>query len=143
MLTQNIPVYNVSSTTEGYADEFDLKKLSYGHDRYEKTKHPHRHDHYTLLILCEGTTRQFIDFKEYEAKDAALIFMRPGQVHYEVDPGNAQMYLITFKGDFLFSYSADNHWEQQFSNNLLSLKKSELDRILPFFIINTRRVYVF
>ncbi|WP_134088249.1 helix-turn-helix domain-containing protein [Olivibacter sp. XZL3] len=132
MLKQNIPTYNVSSVTEGYMDEFNILKLSYGHDRYENTKHPHRHDHYTLIILCEGTTRQFIDFKEYEARDAAIIFMRPGQVHYEVDPGNARMYLITFKADFLFSYSADNHWEQQFSSNLLSLKASELARILPF-----------
>ncbi|MCL4640986.1 MULTISPECIES: helix-turn-helix domain-containing protein [Olivibacter] len=132
MVKQNIPIYNVPSTGEGYSDEFDIKRLSYGHDRYEKTTAPHRHDHYTLIILCQGTTRQFIDFKEYEAKDAALLFMRPGQVHYEVDPGNAEMYLVTFKGDFLFSYSADNHWEQQFSSNLLSLKKHELERILAF-----------
>jgi AraC-like DNA-binding protein len=129
---QHIPIYNVSSISEGHSDDFNIVKLTYGHDRYEKTTHPHRHDHYTLLVLCEGTTKQFIDFKEYEASDAALLFMRPGQVHYEVNPGNATMYLITFTGEFLFSYAADNHWDQQFNTNLLSLKQSELKDLLPF-----------
>lgn len=129
---QHIPVYNASSVSEGHSDDFNIVKLTYGHDRYEKTSHPHRHDHYTLLILCEGTTKQFIDFKEYEAKEAALLFIRPGQVHYEVNPGNATMYLITFTGEFLFSYAADNHWDQQFNINMLPLKRLELRGLLPF-----------
>jgi len=129
---KNIPIYNVNSVEEGRLDEFNLVKLTLGHARYEKTSHPHRHDHYTLIILCEGTSKQFIDFKEYEATDAAILFMQPGQVHYEVDPGHAVMYLITFTSDFLFSYSADNHWTQQFNTNLLPLKKTELSALLPF-----------
>lgn len=132
LLKKHIPIYNVSSVTDGHSDEFNITKLTLGHGSYEKTNHPHRHNHYTLIVLCAGNTKQFIDFKEYEAKDAALIFMRPGQVHFEVNPGLALMYLITFTSEFLFSYSADNHWEQQFIHNLLSLKKNELESLLPF-----------
>jgi len=132
LLKQHIPIYNASSVTDGHSDAFQITKLTFGDGRYEKTNHPHRHNHFTLMVLCEGTTKQIIDFKEYEAKDAALIFMRPGQVHVEVNPGYAVMYLITFTNEFLFSYSADNHWEQQFTHNLLPLKSIELAGLIPF-----------
>lgn len=132
MSKQSIPVYNVSSNSEGNSEEFSIFKLNYGSGSYEKTTHPHRHHHYTLLVLYAGETKQFIDFKEYEAKEGALILMRPGQVHYEVNPGHSVMYMITFTGEFLFSYSADNHWEQQFSTNLLLLKYEELQSLKPF-----------
>ncbi|GAA4794460.1 helix-turn-helix domain-containing protein [Olivibacter ginsenosidimutans] len=129
---QHIPIYNGAIASKGHPDAFDIVKLAFGQDRYEKTNHPHRHDHYTLLILCEGSTKQFIDFKAYEAKDAALLFIQPGQVHYEVNPGYASMYVITFTNEFMFSYTANNHWTQAFNTNLLPLKSEELGELLPF-----------
>ncbi|QNL48644.1 helix-turn-helix domain-containing protein [Olivibacter sp. SDN3] len=132
MPKKSIPIYNVSSDSDGNSEEFSVSKLDYGSGSYEKTTHPHRHHHYTLLVLCAGETKQFIDFKEYKADETALILMRPGQVHYEVNPGHSVMYMITFTGEFLFSYSADNHWEQQFNINLLQLRQEEIQSLIPF-----------
>jgi len=130
-LKQEIPVYPVPSNT-AHVDEFNITKLTFGQGRYEKTSDPHRHHHYTLMILCEGITQQFIDFKEYKAEGMAIILMRPGQVHEEINAGNALMYLITFHADFLFSRSADHHWERQFDKNMLPLISEDLQDLLPF-----------
>jgi len=129
---QHIPIYNASEDLEGNADDFCIRKIEVGDGRYENTSHPHRHHHYTLLVLCAGVSKQFIDFKEYEARDSALILMRPGQVHYEVNPGNSALFMITFTSEFLLSYSADNHWEQQFSRNLYHLNHSERTALQPY-----------
>lgn len=129
---QRIPTYNIGTIAEGSSDAFGMFKLEPGHDRYENTNYPHRHDHYTLIVLCEGFSKQIIDFKTYEAKDAALLFIQPGQVHYEANHGHALMYVITFTKEFLLAYSADNHWVQQFNTNLLLLKPSERNALLSY-----------
>ena len=62
---------------------------------------PHRHDFYTILLVCKARGKHFIDFHEYELTDNQLFFVSPGQVHQMVEEVKPRGYCIMFSSQFL------------------------------------------
>lgn len=127
---KQIPIYH---GTQGVvqAQGFTIHMLESETSRYEDIVHPHRHDYYTLIVLKEGQTKQFIDFKAFYAEQPAIFLMRPGQVHMEVDSSKAHLYVINFTSDFLSSHTVNNEWQEQFYTSLLIPNAEEVRLTLP------------
>jgi AraC family transcriptional activator of pobA len=68
---------------------------------------PHRHDHYELLYITEGTGTHFINFKEYGVKPGRVYFLHPGQVHL-IGHFKRNGWLIMF-GNELFKQFLETH----------------------------------
>jgi AraC family transcriptional regulator, transcriptional activator of pobA len=43
---------------------------------------PHKHTFYEIIWIERGTSKQVIDYKEYEIKPNSLFFISPGQLHH-------------------------------------------------------------
>jgi AraC-like DNA-binding protein len=64
---------------------------------------PHRHDHYELLLITDGTGSHAINFKEYDIKPKRLYFLHPGQVHL-IKEFDRDGWLIMFGEELLKRY---------------------------------------
>jgi len=80
---------------------------------------PHKHTFYEIIWTDKGTSRQIIDYREYEVMPGTLFFISPGQLHdfdrwHEVKGGS-----ILFTEDFylLNQMQRDKLFELSFLDN--------------------------
>ena len=56
----------------------------------------HRHSHYEILLIEQGTGTHMVDFNIYAVKSNQVYFLRPGQVHEFSPDASASFYFIAF-----------------------------------------------
>ena len=56
----------------------------------------HRHSHYEILLIEQGTGTHMVDFNTYTVKASQVYFLRPGQVHEFSPDAGASFYFIAF-----------------------------------------------
>ncbi len=65
----------------------------------------HRHNYYTVLIICEGEGQHIIDFNSYELANQQVFFVAPGQVHQVIESKKSKGFAMTFSNQFLIENS--------------------------------------
>ena len=124
---RDVPLYNIDSRriTEG---EFEI---SVQEETRARETTPHMHDHFMIVLLCEGHATHSLDFVEYEVVAPALVFIGTGQVHNQLRSRSAKSYIISFTSEFILSSSPD-FLAHLFSTPRVNLSSQEFDKLLPF-----------
>lgn len=90
-----------------------LHRLSNGHTGVEVERwignsvsnaeafQPHRHDHYTCLLLDKGKIDILLDFKPVSIKPKMLFVSHPGQVHQVVSSTSGSGWYISFQSHLI------------------------------------------
>ncbi|GAB4397493.1 MAG: helix-turn-helix domain-containing protein [Microscillaceae bacterium] len=97
----------------------------------------HKHTFYEVLWVEKGTSRQVIDYQEYEVRPNSLFFISPNQVHYfeEWQPVSGGTLMFTEDFYLLNRANKDTLFELSFLDNLhdqpcITFKENEFARIL-------------
>jgi AraC-like DNA-binding protein/mannose-6-phosphate isomerase-like protein (cupin superfamily) len=90
--------------------------------------HSHRHDFHFFILQEEGRSQIEIDFKKYQLKNTAVVYIHPSQVHLMTKVENAGLYLVAVSNENL-----DPRYlkllEEMVPANPLSLKTTEFSII--------------
>lgn len=73
--------------------------------RNGKVDEPHRHNYYTVLVICEARGEHRIDFNSYDLADKQIFFVAPGQVHQVIETVQSKGFAMTFSNQFLIENS--------------------------------------
>lgn len=92
---------------------------------------PHKHDFYEILWITKGTSKQNIDYKNYEIADNTLFFISPGQLHLFEEWEDIEGFVILFTEQFFL---------QIFQNKNILFELSYLDNLYenPFLQLTTQ-----
>jgi AraC family transcriptional activator of pobA len=63
--------------------------------------HSHRHDFHFFILQEEGKSQIEIDFKKYQLKNTAIVYIHPSQVHLMTKVENAGLYLVAVSNENL------------------------------------------
>lgn len=63
--------------------------------------HSHRHDFHFFILQEEGRSQIEIDFKKYQLKNTAIVYIHPSQVHLMTKVENAGLYLVAVSNENL------------------------------------------
>lgn len=66
---------------------------------------PHFHSQIELVIMRRGSTRAFLNFKEYEMEAGDVFIAFPNQIHHYRDEGEHDSLLIIFPGELCSEFS--------------------------------------
>lgn len=92
--------------------------------------HPHRDQHYILIVLSEGNIKLMVDFTEHEIKSPQLLIITPGQVHQIFEAVQPHGWAISFDPAILM-----DHDQSYLKNGIGLYTLSLIDDLLK------RRVY--
>jgi len=65
--------------------------------------HSHRHDFHLFILQEEGRSQIEIDFKKYQLKNTAIVYIHPSQVHLMTRVGKGNLYLVAVSNENLDS----------------------------------------
>lgn len=104
-----------------------------------KPDSPHRHNFFTILIICNAQGKHVIDFNDYPLQDEQMFFISPGQVHQVIEEVPSEGYSIVFSNQFLIqnnipvSFIQDLNLFQSFGESPpLQLNTEELQNVLTY-----------
>ncbi|PQA97841.1 AraC family transcriptional regulator [Chryseobacterium shigense] len=100
-MKQSIPTYDLSSITQHgiLIERIEKRTISTVDNLFDKGIH--RDSHYIFTFLESGRARMMVDFKVVEARDAALFFLLPGQVHEGILMEEVTGWFVAVKADLL------------------------------------------
>ncbi len=73
--------------------------------RKGKADEPHRHNFYTVLIICKAKGIHKIDFNSYTLSERQIFFIAPGQVHQVIEYEKSIGFSMKFTNQFLVENS--------------------------------------
>ncbi|WP_153796490.1 helix-turn-helix domain-containing protein [Foetidibacter luteolus] len=137
----SIPVLDLAECIPG--KEFIIKTTECA-DVPQRMRKPHRISGYKISLLLEGETTSYTDFKKYQVKAPALLFLSPEQVHQHVSYEYHKMVHIAFSKDFLLSESENilSCWECMFSQVVLSIEEDDKLQELQAYAMLMREEFV-
>ncbi|WP_306349590.1 AraC family transcriptional regulator [Flavobacterium sp. '19STA2R22 D10 B1'] len=90
----DIPVRKISESIAGIrVERFTSEQLNRS---AHKISQPHRHDHYTCILLESGTVELLVDFKLILLSQNVLLFSSPGQVHQFITSTKSSGWMLSF-----------------------------------------------
>ncbi|MBL1220288.1 helix-turn-helix domain-containing protein [Chryseobacterium sp. L7] len=100
-MKQSIPTYDLNSITHHgiLIERIEKRTLSTEDNLFDKGVH--RDNHYIFTYLEKGYAKMMVDFKTIEARDAAVFFLLPGQVHEGILMDDVSGWFIAVKADLL------------------------------------------
>ncbi|MFN8408318.1 MAG: helix-turn-helix transcriptional regulator [Flavobacteriales bacterium] len=98
-----IPFRSLSTATTSLrlSEEFDIRSIEPVLGGKEMVQALHRHDHYFLLVVTQGSGMHECDFRPHPIEPHTIYTMRPGQVHRLQLQADCTGYILQFKSDFL------------------------------------------
>jgi AraC-like DNA-binding protein len=100
-MKQTIPTYDLNSITRHgiLIERIEKRTMSTIDNLFDKGIH--RDSHYIFTFLESGRAKMMVDFKIIEARDAAVFFLLPGQVHQGILMEKVTGWFIAVKADLL------------------------------------------
>jgi len=100
-MKQSIPTYDLNSITQHgiLIERIENRTMSTIDNLFDKGIH--RDSHYIFTFLESGRARMMVDFKMIEARDAAVFFLLPGQVHQGILMEQVSGWFIAVKAELL------------------------------------------
>lgn len=100
-MKQSIPTYDLSSITQHgiLIERIEKRTINSVDNLFDKGIH--RDSHYIFTFLESGRARMMVDFKVVEARDAAVFFLLPGQVHEGILMEDVTGWFVAVKADLL------------------------------------------
>ncbi|NML69279.1 AraC family transcriptional regulator [Chryseobacterium sp. RP-3-3] len=100
-MKQSIPTYDLSSITQHgiVIERIEKRTINTVDNLFDKGIH--RDSHYIFTFLESGRARMMVDFKVVEARDAAVFFLLPGQVHEGILMEDVNGWFVAVKADML------------------------------------------
>lgn len=78
----------------------EIIRYETGDDNRNNTPHRHRHNFHSLFFILEGSSKQEVDFEDYELGPNMLMLIPKGSIHWERSVHRLSGYVILFKDDF-------------------------------------------
>ncbi|REC79396.1 AraC family transcriptional regulator [Chryseobacterium elymi] len=100
-MKQSIPTYDLNSITQHGILIERIEKRTMSAIDHLFDKGIHRDSHYIFAFLESGRAKMMVDFKVIEARDAAVFFLLPGQVHQGILMEQVTGWFIAVKADLL------------------------------------------
>ncbi|PIF46629.1 AraC-like DNA-binding protein [Chryseobacterium sp. 52] len=100
-MKQTIPTYDLTSITKHgiLIERIEKKTISIEDNLFDKGIH--RDSHYIFTFLESGRAKMMVDFKTIEARDSAVFFLLPGQVHEGILMEDVNGWFVAVKADLL------------------------------------------
>ncbi|UWX61141.1 helix-turn-helix domain-containing protein [Chryseobacterium oranimense] len=100
-MKQKIPTYDLSGITRHgiLIERIEKRTISTEDNLFDKGIH--RDSHYIFTFLESGRAKMMVDFKMIEARDTAVFFLLPGQVHEGILMEQVTGWFIAVKADLL------------------------------------------
>jgi AraC-like DNA-binding protein len=100
-MKQTIPTYDLSGITRHgiLIERIEKRTISTEDNLFDKGIH--RDSHYIFTFLESGKAKMMVDFKMIEARDKAVFFLLPGQVHEGILMEKVTGWFIAVKADLL------------------------------------------
>lgn len=100
-MKQTIPTYDLSGITRHgiLIERIEKRTISAEDNLFDKGIH--RDSHYIFTFLESGKAKMMVDFKMIEARDKAVFFLLPGQVHEGILMEKVTGWFIAVKADLL------------------------------------------
>ncbi|CAM1343788.1 AraC family ligand binding domain-containing protein [Tenacibaculum amylolyticum] len=96
---------------------------------------PHRIAFHALLVILEGESTHFIDFKEIPLKTGTIIPLSKDQVHAFHKTPTVKGYVISFEEGFITKNISEKnlfHFLHIFNTQTILIPKKHLSNLLPF-----------
>ncbi|MFN1215651.1 AraC family transcriptional regulator [Chryseobacterium kwangjuense] len=128
-MKQSIPTYDLSSITHHgiLIERIEKRTMSTEDNLFDKGVH--RDSHYIFTYLESGHAKMMVDFKTIEARDAAVFFLLPGQVHEGILMDEVNGWFIAVKADLLPDAVRSVFEESLVDIQPISIDKSRAERL--------------
>jgi AraC family transcriptional activator of pobA len=128
-MKQTIPTYDLTGITRHgiLIERVEKRTMSTENNLFDKGIH--RDSHYIFTFLESGHARMMVDFKMIEAKDAAVFFLLPGQVHEGILMDKVSGWFVAVKADILPDSVRSVFEENLLDIHPISIDKSWLDKL--------------
>lgn len=131
------PFYSIGHFINKPTDRTEFEILRFNKMEEPNVEDFHKHRFYEILWTEKGTSKQIIDYNEYEVKPNSLFFISPNQVHYFEEWKPLAGGTILFTEDFYLLNRTNKNtlFELSFLDNLnadpcIDFTKKEFDKIL-------------
>ena len=97
-----IPSYGIAEILDKSigGKDFEFYPFEYFAQRIDHLRHPHRHDHFALFFVTQGTGCHVIDFHDYDLKPKRIFLIGPGQIHAWKAFKGVRGYVLLFTREF-------------------------------------------